>query len=137
MRRALIPAFMAALAACATVSPVAELAAVPSLAGEYRVAGIDGKPLDLPYGLALSISPQRIVFEAPCNGYAWTYRLEGKRLILDQTARPDAACLATARIHHSVFDLAEAIGAATHVGRDSSNAVILAGGGHSVTLYSQ
>jgi hypothetical protein len=126
-----------ALAACVPVSPAADLAPVSNLAGEYRVAGIDGKAADQPFGLALSISSQRIIFDAPCGGYAWAYRLEGQRLSLSQTVRPDPACLAAARIHHAVFDLAAAVDAATQAGRDRSNAVILAGGGHSVTLYSQ
>lgn len=134
----------AAIAACTPAAgpsagsdPVAGLDPAGEIAGEYRVAGIDGQSLDLPFGLALSITPQRIVMDAPCNGYAWDYRLDGKALSVSRTAEPDPECLARARIHHAVFDLAAAVDAATAAGRDPSHAVILAGGGHSVTLYSQ
>ena len=108
-----------------------------TLVGEYRVAGIDGAPLDAPFGLALSVTEDRIVFDAPCNGYAWTYRLEGAALRTARSSSPDPACLATARIHHLVFDLAAALDAVRSAGRDTSNAVVLSGGGRSVTLYSQ
>ena len=111
--------------------------AVSSLVGEYRVAGIDGAPLDVPFGLVLSVSQDRILFDGPCGGYGWDYRMERQQLRTDRTASPTPACLAAARIHHVVFDLAVAVDAATSASRDSSNAVILSGGGHQVTLYSQ
>ena len=116
---------------------VSDTQPVASLVGEYRIAAIDGKAIDWPFGLTLSIAPDRIEFDGPCNGYAWDYRLKGQALTLRRSASPDPACLATARIHHLVFDLATAIDAATSAGRDPSNAVILAGGEHQVTLYSQ
>jgi len=151
MRHLLVLPFFAALAACnpaskgAEASPdaageseaVAGLSPVPDLAGEFRVAGIDGTPLDPPFGLALSVSEDRIVFDAACGGYAWNYRLVGRRLRTTQIASPDLKCLATARIHHVVFDLARAVDAATDAGRDTSNAIVLSGGDRSVTLYSQ
>ncbi|MCL9998761.1 MAG: hypothetical protein NBV68_05230 [Erythrobacter sp.] len=151
MRHLLVLPFLAALAACnpasksAEASPdaageseaVAGLSPVPDLAGEFRVAGIDGAPLDLPFGLALSVSKDRIVFDAACGGYAWNYRLVGRTLRTTRIASPDPKCLATARIHHVVFDLAVAVDAATGAGRDGSNAIVLSGGGRTLTLYSQ
>ena len=141
MRAMFVPALcLTGLAACvpaAAPDAASGLTPVSSLVGEYRVAAIDGAALDVPFGLALSIAPDRIVFEGPCKGYAWRYRLKGQALSTTRTASPDPACLATARIHHLVFDLATAVDGATSAGRDGSNAVILSGGGHQVTLYSQ
>lgn len=133
-------AFAFALAACvpATGTDAAStLTPVSGLEGEYRIAGIDGAALDVPFGLALSVSPDRIVFDGPCEGYAWSYQIKGRSLETTRIASPDPECLKAARIHHVVFDLAEAVDAATTVVRDPSNAVILSGGGHQLTLYSQ
>ncbi len=152
MKRLVLLPLLAAVAACgpakeapapppeatgAGAAPSADLEPVDALVGEYRVAGIDGAPLDAPFGLALSVSAERITFDAPCGGYGWEYRLEGADLRTARTASPDPECLAAARVHHLVFDLAAALDAATSAGRDASNAVVLAGGGHTVTLYSQ
>lgn len=144
-----------AIATLASCSPVAETATQPSpavessaapdpqlspverLTGEYRVAGINGAPVDAPVGLALSITESRIVFDGPCGGYAWDYRLDAANLATSRTVSPDPACLATARIHHLVFDLAKAIDAATRAGRSPSNGIELSGSGQSVMLYSQ
>ena len=141
-----------ALAACGpapgagpTISQSAEppVAAAPplppvgKLASEYRVAGINGEDIDEPFGLTLSASDDRITFAGPCGGYAWNYRLVETRLVTTRAASPDPACLAAARIHHLVFDLAAAIDAATQAGRTPSNGIELSGGGRSVTLYSQ
>lgn len=121
----------------ATAAPEPQLSPVETLTGEYRVAGINGAPIDAPFGLALSIAQSRIVFDGPCGGYAWDYRLDGANLTTRRTGSPDPACLATARINHLVFDLATAIDAATRAGRSSSNGIELSGSGQSVTLYSQ
>ncbi|TAD83766.1 MAG: hypothetical protein EAY70_01780 [Sphingomonadales bacterium] len=140
MTRALPLMALAMLGACVPASvpdAVGNTQPVASLVGEYRIAAIDGRAIDWPFGLTLSIAPDRIVFDGPCNGYAWDYRLKGQALTLRRSASPDPDCLARARIHQLVFDLATAVDAATSAGRDPSNAVILAGGEHQVTLYSQ
>jgi hypothetical protein len=116
-----------------TVSPTP----VGSLTGEYRVAGIDGEALDLPFALTLSIDDRSIVNEGVCGGDAWDYRLEGTDLTLTRTRSPDPACLATVRVDPVVFRLPAAIDAATRAERTPSNGIELSGGGHSVTLYSQ
>jgi len=127
----------AAPAVEATSAPDPQRSPVETLTGEYRVAGINGAPVDAPFGLALSITQNRIVFDGLCGGYAWDYRLDGANLTTRQTVSPDPACLATARIHHLVFDLAKAVDAATRAGRSPSNGIELSGSGQSVTLYSQ
>lgn len=143
---------IAALAACGTakeappaqslptdrsVQAVRPLIPAGNLTGEYRVAGIDGAAIDAPFGLALSISDTRIDFDGPCGGYAWDYLLEGTRLENVRTVSPYPACLARARIHHRVFDLARALDAVTVAERTPANGIELSGADRSVTLYSQ
>lgn len=143
---------LAALAACspandaadAPAEPVADDALVPqqntpiaNLVGEYRVAGINGAPIETSFGLALSVTESRMVFGDLCGGYAWDYRLEGTRIETARVASPDQECLATATMHRSVFDFAAALDAVTHAGRAPSNGIELSGADRSVTLYSQ
>lgn len=113
------------------------IASAEELAGEYRVAGIDDAALDAPIGIALSISESEIEYEGACGGYAWSYTLDAGALETTATREPDTSCLASALIHHAVFDTAEAIGAATYVERTQSNGIRLSGGGRSITLFSQ
>lgn len=123
--------------AVSTAAPSASPTPVGSLVGEYRVAGIDGEALDLPFAMTLSIDERSIVNEGVCGGDAWDYRLEGSELELTRTRRPDPECLATVRVYPEVLHLPAAIDAATRAERTPSNAIELSGGGHSVTLYSQ
>ena len=147
--------FLASLAAIAGCSPANDAADVPAepaaievttpqpntpignFAGEYRVAGINGAPIDAPFGLALSVTESRMFFGDFCGGYAWDYRLEGTSIEMARVASPDEACLATVSIHRSVFDFVEALDAVTQASRTPSNGIELSGAGRSVTLYSQ
>ena len=133
------------LAACAAIPPAestvpappdgAAIGSAAALRGTFRVAGIDDRELDLPFGLAVAITAEEIEFDAPCGAYAWRYTLDAGALQLSRTREPAASCLATARIHHAVFDTAAAIEAARRAERTPANAVRLSGGGRSVELY--
>ena len=152
MRAALLLA--ALLAACAPTAeePAAEpspaafdTGIVPaSIVGEYRVAGIDGEPLETDFGIALSITEETIGYEPRCLGFAWTYSLEDGRVKIqrDPAYGPQPApgggtvtCLPAVSPQHRA--LAVAIDAAKEVRRTPANAVELRGSGHSVTLFSQ
>lgn len=105
-----------------------------SLVGEWRVAGIDGQPVDAPIGIALSIDTQEIGFDPRCAGFTWDYNYSAGTL---ETIRrnPTAIC---AIGYDPVLDrLAEALDGATTARRSPANAIELSGGGHSVTLFSQ
>jgi hypothetical protein len=108
------------------------------------VAGIDGKPVEAPIGIALSIDATTIRFEPVCAGFSWHYRYkdglletwrssEGPRPAPGSTPPPVCAVA----VLPEQRALATAIRAATRAVRTPANAVELSGGGHAVTLFSQ
>ncbi|WP_126172115.1 hypothetical protein [Altericroceibacterium xinjiangense] len=124
-------------------APAPRITSVGDLIGEYRVAGIDGEPLDAPIGIGLSIDEPLMSYEPTCAGFVWNIAFEGERL---RTARNRSASDAapgsaepacTADVHPAKQRLAEALDAVTRAERDATNAVVLSGGGHRVMLYSQ
>lgn len=118
-----------------------------SLAGEYRVAGIDGSEVGGNIGIALSITDKTIWFEPRCAGFSWTYTYSDGVLATDRPQKPrktDGGLVAgvpapTCRIavHPEQQRLATALDTVTRAERTPSNGIELTGGGHSVTLYSQ
>jgi hypothetical protein len=136
---ALLAALM--LAACrpaAEESPAqpeqpSQPAAVPELAGEYRVAGVDGSDIDLPHAITASIDEERIHLVSDCVNLAWTYRFEGARLATETAAVEGCArgLEPAEQALLAAFDVADA------VRRTPANALEFSGGGHSVTLFSQ
>ena len=48
-----------------------------SLAGEWRVAGIDGRAFDEPYGIALSADAEQIWWAPRCAGVQVAYQISG------------------------------------------------------------
>jgi hypothetical protein len=144
----------AALAACA--GPVEEnapagepveqapLPAPSTIVGEWRVAGIDGEPLDADFGIGLSVTSDRIGFN---RCFAWSYEYAGGRIA---TQRVDADPSTHSRgnalppppppltcMTEEFQALAAALDAVTEVDRTPENGVRLSGGGHSVLLFSQ
>jgi hypothetical protein len=126
-------------------APVPGPAAAPaSLAGEYRVAGIDGEPLNAGFGIALSITEDRISYEPECAGFVWDYTHEAGVLTTERSARygpqrqPDGSVVVCAvGVAPELRQLGQAIDAATRAERTPSNAIELSGGGRSVTLFTQ
>ena len=145
----------AALPACQPVEsppgpaqPSGTTAPAPaSLAGEYRVAGVDGTEVGGNIGIALSITDKTIWFEPRCAGFNWTYTYSDGVLATDRPQKPrktDEGLVAgvpapTCRIavHPEQQRLATALDTVTRAERTPSNGIELTGGGHSVTLYSQ
>ena len=111
----------------------AELAPASALLGEWRVAGVDGRSIDLPYGIAASIDDRTIHVVADCVNLGWTYAaesgaFEARRAPVESCARgltPEEAAIA------------ETIDTATGFGRTPSNAMEIFSADHRVTLYSQ
>lgn len=118
------------------------------LAGEWRVAGIDGEPLDESYGIALSGDEDELWWEPRCANQQRTYELQGSaisfgpapsddlpRTVNGVPAPPPLAC--TIGLPPRLSDIFRALDAATTAERTPSNGILISGGGHSVTLFSQ
>lgn len=129
----------ALLAACggskeappAATSPA--IASAAELAGEYRVAGIDGADINLPHAITAAIDGERIHVTSDCVNLAWSYRFEGERLVTEQV--PVESC--ARGLVPSEQGLLAALDIADAVRRTPANAVEISGGGHAVTLFTQ
>ncbi|KLE34552.1 hypothetical protein [Aurantiacibacter luteus] len=102
--------------------------------GAWRVTAVDGAQVDEYLDLALLVDATTITFRSACDGYGWFYQADGGSIATDRRFQPAAECLARARIHHAVFDVATAIDAATILDRTPDGGLVLTGGGHSVTV---
>ena len=117
---------------------------VTTLEGEWRVAGIDGREVDQPEGLALSASREEIWWAPRCAGYARSYRIDGasfttgphigfvERKPGDPT--PPVCAIAPPPRIGEVF---RALTSATTIRRTANNGIEISGGGHSLLLFSQ
>lgn len=103
------------------------------LPGEYRVAGVDGQSIDLPYAITAAITASRVDINADCLIFAWSYTANGNAIT---TSR-----LTTAGCERGLTEVEEAMvaafDAATTVARTPGNGIELSGDGHTVTLFSQ
>lgn len=122
--------------------PRPALPPVTSLAGEWRVAGIDGKDFDESYGLALSGSERELWWRPRCAGMARSYRIDGRAIDFgppldapapSATPVPFCAIGLPARL----AEVMRTLDAAATVSRTPANGVLIAGGGRSLLLFSQ
>jgi hypothetical protein len=120
------PAGQPAAVSSAPVPPV-------RIAGEYRVAGVDGRDIDLPHAISASIGETRIGVSSQCVEMAWSYRFEGTRLRTE--AVPVVSCDRGRYPEEQAIEAA--FDAAREVERTASNGIRFSGGGHSVLLFSQ
>lgn len=125
-------------------------AAVATLAGHWRIAGIDGQALDEPYGIALTADSREIWWEPRCAGVGWTYRIDGHRLAVgpieaekpragpttveDPASVPD---ICTIGLPERLADVGAALLAARRIRRTASNGIMIEGDGRSLLLFSQ
>ncbi|HZV84304.1 MAG TPA: hypothetical protein VFF48_04880 [Brevundimonas sp.] len=122
--------------------PARSAATVGSLAGSWRIAGIDGAPLDEPVGLALTGDERQLWWEPRCAGAARDYSIEGSRISFASTQGPRPAGAPTPPVcaiglPPRLGDVMRALDGATSISRTPSNGVLIAGPRHSLTLYSQ
>ena len=116
--------------------------ALTTLAGEWRVAGIDGKSFDESYGLALSADDSTIWWAPRCAGYERSYELDGIHAhfaLTDAEFHKDGSprIVCQIGIPSRLPEVFRAIDSADRVVRTPSNAIEISGGGHSLTLFSQ
>jgi hypothetical protein len=103
------------------------------IAGEYRVAGVDGGDIDLPHGISASIGESRIEVSSQCVEMAWSYRFDGAQLVTE--AIPVVSCDRGRYPEEQAIEAA--FDAARGVERTESNGIRFSGGGRSVLLFSQ
>lgn len=118
-----------------------------SLAGEWRVAGIDGKEFDEPYAIALSADDTDIWWEPRCARQSVHYRIVGERFVVVEPPAapppppgaepppPPAVC--AIGLPERLPEVMNAIRSANRIERTPANGVRLSGGGHSITLFAQ
>lgn len=113
--------------------PPANALPAGELPGEYRLAGVDGGDINLPYGISASIDGRRIQVVADCINMAWSYTYAGGRLATKRAPVESCARGLTAKEDA----VAAALDGAQQAVRTPSNAIELSGDGHSLTLFSQ
>ena len=127
----------------ATTAPPQPVAArVISLAGDWRVAGIDGREFNESYGLALKGGRERLWWEPLCALQARRYRIEGAEVRFTSAFPPPGRgdpppliCLIAPPAR--LTDVMRALDAAQTIERTPQNGILIAGGGHSLLLFSQ
>ncbi|MFC3098173.1 hypothetical protein [Alteraurantiacibacter palmitatis] len=121
------------------------LAEVATLAGEWRVAGIDGEELNETYGIALSASDAEIWAEPRCAGMVLAYRIDGLRyssaqagaeISPSEAGNPPPPICAIA-MPPRVADVFTALREADTIGRTPANGIAISGPDRSVLLFSQ
>ena len=115
---------------------------VTSLAGEWRVAGVDGADFNEPYGLALRGSAQELWWEPRCAWIVRSYRIDGGNIAFGPpqgAPKPGEVTPAVCTIAPPlrIAEVTRALDAATSVARTEANGILISGGGHSVLLFSQ
>lgn len=137
------PVWQAPASPAPKIEPAPALASVASLEGEWRVAGIDGQPLDQPVGLALSASADEIWWAPRCAQFERSYAIDGTRLAVSSArwakarAPADRPPPCAIGLPSGLTEVFRAIDSATQVRRTPENGVLLSGGGHSLLLFSQ
>ena len=154
MRAGLLLLAVLALGACQGQAPeerapdrvVANQPNAVDLAGEWRVAGIDGQDFNEPYGLALSADGKEIWWEPRCAGVGRGYTMDGNAIrfgwAASRGAEPKpgpehAPPVCAIGLPERLADVVRALDSAERIARTPSNGIAISGGGHSLLLFSQ
>ena len=118
--------------------PVRPVLRVTSLAGAWRIAAIDGRPLDEQSVLAFRGDQERLWWEPRCAGMVRNYHVDGGS-ILFSSVRPSGPPGSTPAVcaiglPPRLDEVFRALDAATTISRVGGNDIHIAGGGRSVTL---
>ena len=136
------PTATPAAASTATAAPAPEASETPAgeviasearLAGEYRVAGVGGGDINLPYGITASISANRIHITADCVNAEWSYRLEDGVLATERVPTEGCARGLTAE-EEALFAAFDGADKVLHL---PSGAYEFIGRGPQATLFTQ
>lgn len=116
----------------ADIAPAPAAAPIP-LAGEYRIAGVDDREIDLPHAITASITAARIHVTADCLTFGWAYTRDGDAIATERVA-VESCARGLAPAEEAVV---AAIDAARRIAPSPANGADLAGGGRRLTLFSQ
>ncbi|MGB7417955.1 MAG: hypothetical protein WA918_02130 [Erythrobacter sp.] len=101
--------------------------------GQYRLAGVDGRAINLPHAISLSVTESEIRLSSQCVRPRWQYRQNGRDMVT--TPIPIPIC---ERARYPEEDAAIAVlDDITAVRRTPENGWQLEGGGHSIAVFSQ
>ena len=139
---------VAALSACTPVTS-AEQPAVPvdtptglnasDIAGEWRVAGVNGGEVNQSNGITASITDKTILINSGCVNMVYSYTLSNgtfsAALGQDVGGKPVMSCMRG--LSDTENAIGDAIQKADTAKKDASNALVLSGGGTSLSLYTQ
>lgn len=103
------------------------------IVGEWRIAGVNGKEINEPAGATAKIAASEILIQSDCVNMAYDYSLVAGRF----TAKSKPVISCQRALSAAEKAIGDAITTADAASRDASNALILSGGGHSLTLYTQ
>ena len=154
--RPVLLVLFAALAACGQPDPIPAKQAAPppepappvqrpavepspqvaSLAGAWRVAGIDGRSFDEPVGLSLAADEGALWWEPRCAGMARDYRIDGQEITFVST-QPPGTPVCDIGLPPRLEEVMRALDDAASISRTPNNGVLISGPAHSVLLFSQ
>ena len=115
---------------------------VNSLAGEWRVAAIDGRSMDEPIAIALTGDEEQLWWAPRCAGVARSYRIQGASIAFGPTSPPrpvgsPTPLVCSIGLPPRLGDVTRALDDAVGITRTPSNGVLISGPNHSVTLFAQ
>jgi heat shock protein HslJ len=103
--------------------------------GEWRVAGVAGRPIDQAEAITASILPGEIRAVAGCVRWTWSYRLSKGVIALQR--RPSASPPCARPLTAIERDFEQAVLQATFAVRRPDGSLTLAGAGGEVVLFRQ
>jgi hypothetical protein len=123
------------------VAPAA-IAPVGTLAGKWRIARIDGEPLDEQNGMALEASDREIWWSPRCAGFARSYRIDGNSFSTGpylgwEPPRPGAPPPPVCGIAPPprIGEVFQILTGATDIRRTAESGVEISGRGRSLLLF--
>lgn len=106
------------------------------LAGEWRVAELNGEDIGKPYPIALSANGQRIWWEPSCALQYRIYNIQGQRFTVSPPA-PSTSAVCDIAIPDELPRIWAALESADTIKLTPANGIRISGGRLSVTLFSQ
>ncbi len=101
--------------------------------GEWRVASVDGKVIELPHAITVTIDPATINVHSGCIGMGWNYTAAGSTITTNYA--PVVSCMRGYFPQEQA--LFNALSGPMQASRTSSGGLELTGNGHRVLLFSQ